>query len=778
MAKLVNTSEDEQKALAVCVNELEKNDQFVREKNIRQWKKAEEYWRLNQYIFWDEIALDYKSINVKNNSQDDNEEPTPKTFGIYRAFGESLIAAMAAGIPSVLYFPDDTDNPDDITTAKAYSLISELVQKHNQAPLLLIHVLMLLYNQGSVASYVYYDEDEKYGTIKTPQFKDETLKLKKLNCTHCGTQLASEQVGEEDDSEDYDKTDESSNEENSVPEEGQKQPEITPDEQKDVDAEKPLEKEYKCPNCGYEGQPEAGEVFEETIPRLTGYSDNPKGRTIIEMYGPLNVRFNSYAKKQSDVGLLELQVEMDAAAARDEFGVKENGDDDDELMDKIVSTSDTYTYERWGRTSSELLSDTLYNQVTVRYCWIRPWGFRSLGKDRRNLAKSLKKKFPHGCCVIFVNDLFIKAYDESMDDHWTLSKNPLDNWLLGFPIGKPGIDTQDAFNELKNLDLQKAEFGITETFVSTDMIDENNYRSQKAGPGYITFVDGVPGEALGNSFFQTKTASVDGDDLEVTDSFRSLNEFLVGAVPSIFGGNQATGSKTASEYNQSRNFAIQRLSNHWTTVKYFWAETMGKASRLFATKMVEDEKFVKKNGNSLETVWIRTAELNGKIGNVEPDVDEQFPVTWAQKRDLFVQMITLQNEAIGAIMLNPNNAELTKSALGFPEFYIPGEDDRSKQLVEIRKLILVTADQVPPNATQPTVIIDPDVDDDQTHITVIKLWAVSEQGLYIKDSNPSGYLNVILHLRMHVQHQQSMMQQQPPKLQQVSSKPNQPTKVA
>jgi len=86
-----------------------------------------------------------------------------------------------------------------------------------------------------------------------------------------------------------------------------------------------------------------------------------------------------------------------------------------------------------------------------------------------------------------------------------------------------------------------------------------------------------------------------------------------------------------------------------------------------------------------------------------------------------------------------------------PEFYIPGEADRGKQLTEIQKLINIKPDELPPNAQQPTVLPEPDVDDDLVHIEVCKLWLVSEVGRFLKESQPAAYLNVILHKRMHDQ---------------------------
>lgn len=738
MAKKVELNKEEETAILACVNQLERDDQFIRERNIRQWKKSEEYWRLNQFIYWSEIAMDYRSItSYQDGNDDDNEQVAPKTFPIYRAYGESVIAAMAATIPSVIFFPDDADNPDDINASKAYSLISELLQRHVRAPLLFIHMLTLLYNQGLVATYVSWDDDEKYGTIKIPDYKNEKIKFQPSICPSCGNVLKNSPI-----------SDEGSN----------YKEEITEQEQETVEKQQVLEENYTCSQCGYEGQAEVGEVFEEIIPRLTGYSDTPKGRINIQSFGPLNVRISSYAKTQADIGLLELQLEMHYAAARDEFP---------EIADKIRATSDFYTYERWGRTSSELLSDQLFNQVTVRYCWIREWGFEAYSggssPTSREAIDKLKKKFPHGCCAIFVNDEFARAYDESVDDHWSISTNPLDSFIHGVPMGKAALDVQDAYNEVKNLALQKHQFGISETFVDSSIIDEDAYRAQMTGPGYITFAAGNPGQPLGNAFFQTRTAAMNEEDTELSQSLNTDAQFLLGAVPSIFGGNQTTGSKTASEYNQSRNFALQRLSIHWTNIKFLWAETIGKGCRLFATNLVQDEKFVRKNGNAFETVWIKKAELTGKIGNVEPDPSEQFPLAWSQKRDLFMQLITMKDPVISQIMLHPNNAQNTKDSLGFSELYIPGEEDRTKQLIEIRKLALVSPEQISPDSQASTVPIDPEVDNHNVHIEVIKLFCVSAEGLYLKETNPAGYLNIILHLKEHqmIVMQQQQMQQQP-----------------
>jgi len=141
--------------------------------------------------------------------------------------------------------------------------------------------------------------------------------------------------------------------------------------------------------------------------------------------------------------------------------------------------------------------------------------------DTDETVKKLKKKFPHGACVIMVNDIFAKAYDESLDDHWSISTNPLDSFLQGIPLGRPALDVQDAYNEVKNLSLQKHQFGISETFVDSSIIDEESYRQQQTGPGYLTYASGLPGQPLNSGFFQTRTAAMNEEDMELQQSLNS-----------------------------------------------------------------------------------------------------------------------------------------------------------------------------------------------------------------------------------------------------------------
>jgi hypothetical protein len=59
---------------------------------------------------------------------------------------------------------------------------------------------------------------------------------------------------------------------------------------------------------------------------------------------------------------------------------------------------------------------------------------------------------------------------------------------------------------------------------------------------------------------------------------------------------------------------------------------------------------------------------------------------------------------------------------------------------------------------QPSVGIDPSIDDDEIHIGVCKIYLKSPEGLASKGT--PGYQNVEAHLEMHLQNQQMQMMQQ------------------
>ena len=281
------------------------------------------------------------------------------------------------------------------------------------------------------------------------------------------------------------------------------------------------------------------------------------------------------------------------------------------------------------------------------------------------------------------------------------------------------------------------------------------------------------GKAIAENFFQTHTATLSKEVDQFQNRLEQQAQFVLGSFPSIYGGTMEGTSGTLGEYAMSRNQALQRLQLIWKILVNFWPKVIEKAVRSYAKNLKEDESFAKKQGESFINVWIRQSEVTGNVGLVEAEASESFPISWAQKRDILIQMIQYKDPNIAAALFHPENASMIARIIGFPELYIPGDEDRTKQLAEIAKLILAAPipammpmtpmEQMAPTPDmgqeqpfsqpamdQPTVMPEPELDNHAIHIEVIRAWANGSVGQSVRENNPQGYANVIAHLKMHM----------------------------
>lgn len=673
-------SEDELDSCLIGIKEdLDREDEFARNAHLRKLKKADMYWRGDQKIYWSEDQETYLSVNGLSFTE--REEygivDFDRVVNVYKPLGESVIAALSTGIPVVNFFPDDADNPDDIMTAKAYSKIGELIQKHNRAPLLFIKALFTLYNQGMIAGYNFTHTDTNYGTFEISR---------------------------------------------------EVQPARTEIEIKE--------------------DPESGEMYEEenVIPPIIGTSKEPKSRELLNIYGPLHVHVPSWCREQKDIPILKLSFEQHESLVKSVYPDK---------YDEIRGSANDWTTGT-GREARARTSE--YNDsklVTVEVCWIRPWHFATEDKEKYSY---LTKLYPEGVKVVIVNKQVLEKEAENLDDHWTITFPVMSEGLQSDPLGSGVMEIQELRNDAVNLADQTIRHAIPETFADSEVLDFEKYRNTERRPGQVFPVKMPPGLPISNAFHSLRTASL-SQELDIfIKRLDQDGQFVAGAFPSIYGGPNIGGSKTFAEYSMSRSQALQRLSTHWKMLSSFWSDFIGRSCRQFARNLISrgyDEKFVKKTGGSFINAWITRAELQGRVGNVEPESSENFPITASQKRDLLLKILELKHEVVQNVIFNPENVQIVADAFGLPELYIPGSDDRNKQLYELQEL----STQEPLDEQTPSIPIEPDIDDEPVHVQVIKAWMVSETGQLLKNSNPPAYMNCLLHLKAHISSIQVKMQE-------------------
>ena len=175
MAKVYDA--DIQRLLKTVYDDCMQEDQSVRERQIRNWRKLKLLWEGFSQIWYDDVAHDWRIWGMGEEDEDDDQAYYDKPINVFKAYLESIIAALSVTVPPVKCYPDDAENPLDISTAKAGDKIGQLTYRHNNVPLLWLHSLFTFVTEGMTAFKVSKKFDKKYGTYKKDkeeEFTEET----------------------------------------------------------------------------------------------------------------------------------------------------------------------------------------------------------------------------------------------------------------------------------------------------------------------------------------------------------------------------------------------------------------------------------------------------------------------------------------------------------------------------------------------------------------------------------------------------------------------------
>ena len=736
-----------EKLLKSVADHFDQEDRAVRERQLRDWRRLKLLWEGFTRVWYSEVAHDWRIWDENIITADTDQQFYDKPINIFRAYLESIIAALSITVPGIKCYPDDADNPLDLITAKAGDKIALLISRHNNTPLLWLHALYVLCTEGMVACYSYPREDDKYGTYKTPKYEEQTEEA--YVCPYCNQRMADEVFSNR-----------------------------LMDEYEPGDDEVLLHDVLKnigpvCPECASLLDPNL-QKSTLTVTRQVGETTHPKSRICLEVYGGLYVKIPVSAMKQEDIPYLFFSYETHYSNVVDRYK---------DMRDKMGNKSKIGTtsggmydpYEQWARLSPQYRGEYPLNNVTVRNCWLRPSAFEILQEED---AEFLKKQFPSGAKVVFVNDNYADSENENLDDCWTIMQDPMSDFLHKRPLGAQLVNVQEITSDIISLALQTIEHGISQTFADPSVLDFEAYRQTEVLPGGVYPATAKTGKTVAEGFFETRTATLSPEVLPFFQQVQTLGQMASGALPSLFGG-QLEGSKTASEYSMSRAQALQRLQNIWKMVTLWWKDIYGKVIPMYTKeiKEQEDERSVEQDeqGNFIN-VYVRIADLEGKIGRVELEANENLPITWSQRKDVYMKLLETQNPAILQALMAPENIKNLAEAIGLDDFNVPGEDDREKQYEEIRVLINSTPIPQPPSEEEalmaisqgqepqeievPSVDINFDLDNHALEADICRTYLISPAGRLLKQENEEGYRNVLLHMKAHLDADKQKMLEQ------------------
>jgi len=743
--------ENLQAILIDLAKQIKNEDYYKRYDQLVKAKQFNLFWSGVQKIFWDNDINDFRvptqdAFVSGDNTREEIQFVYDYVINIVKPHGESFIAALSSELPKVLFGPDDAMNPDDIRAAKLANNKAEHIQLYNKSKLMAIYVLYLFFCEGFAAAYVYPDKDKGYGEVAIPTFGEpiSVTEPDSVTCHGCGT---------------------------SSPTNTLIQGSNPPPESEDVNS---------CPSCGTDV------TDNPTIPGQVIQQPNPLPdtmeivtRQLINIYGLGNVKVPSFAMNQKDFPWLVNYIDSHYSTLRDKFQT---------LRDKI-GPGEAGDFERSMRSSSVINSDNFYQYNpeinTLEKYWIRPSMFQSIIDDQETEVEELIALFPDGCCFSLIDTLFCESKNESMDECWRVTKAGPSKGAHADAVGKNLISINDSRNTLLNLMIQTIEYGIPSTFADPEVLDFDAYNATEASPGTVYPAQPkIAGSSIGNSFYDSKTSNLSKEALAFQTALDNDAQFNIGNVPSVYGG-AAEGSKTLGEYQNSRAYALQRLSLPFEYYSDFYKETIALATRRAIKTQIADEKFTKPIGvDSFQTVWMKQADSKGKFDLMIEQVSSSVPISWEQKRSVMIQLLTMNSPEIMQLLGSTDNlsAVLQLSGLG-GTIKVPNELQRIKQLQELIQLLNAAPTEVPDpsGAINPidgmpvtimksTVPIEPNVDEDESHIDTLRDFMVSQSGLDHKDNNPAGYANCLAHFNEHREHM--IMMSMPPPLPSPSDKPN------
>ena len=723
-------------SLRSLVQTFAQEDYHSRRDELKRIQLAREFWKGLHYVYFDEETDSWQlPFQVTAAGQQPKEAAELPRYSyvtnFYQAFGLSIIAVLSKKSPNVKLWPQSARQQEDVATAKVGTDIITVIQRNNRVQQLLIDQAFYLWTDGTVGGYVRYVVDgDRFGYHKEQELGEAMAPMGSgsFNCPECGAQ-------------------------NPVGPEGPRFINL-------------------CSNCGeYMDDSSFVPPQQVPVPFVKNTVDMPNGQEEITIVPKLELKMPNWATRFADFPYLQWQTEAHRSKLR---AMYQKAEIQIATETGAAGTLGNDVEERTTRLSlrsgamSAIAGDSSANLVTFTRTWLRPWAFWLL--DDKTQREDLLALFPKGCYVGFAGDTYCEARNESMNDHWRI--------LHAYPgdgQSRPGmgdviIPVNKRFNELSNIQQETYEFGVPPTYVDNAVLTADAVGKQKALPASFYFVKGRPGVPLRDSIFTPTPSQVAPDMMaSMADLMGAIPQFLVGAQPALFGG-EMENNDTAAGYAMARDQAMGRLGLVWESMKWFWSELMLLGIECFRRNRLDDvEMTMEGKGGTWDSQFIKQADLKGNL-YASPETDESFPQTFSQMRATVMKLMESQDPYIQKIMGGTANVRLTKRLIGLDQYVIPEEDSETKQYREIAMMVQSQPIMVPgapvtdetgapvmemglPVPGQPTfepsVPVDPVVDDHETEGEICRIWLNSAEGQQAKFENAAGYANVRAHLMAH-----------------------------
>jgi hypothetical protein len=776
----------------------------ARRHEIRRIRQARLFWQGLQYAWWNPQDMTWH-LPYESKSYDDRAMAEMPRYqfvtNIYQAFGLSFVSVLSQDVPATRFYPQSAQSIADVTTAKAASQVSTLIEQNNRVQQLLTGVAFYLWTDGKIGGYVRYVADaQRFGSHDEPVIEEHYVPLGEdaYACPECGTEqgLVAQasacgglDAGDDGRSESGPRAGTGSSLGDPAWQDSGYAQHGSQDEAKSRQAEAcptQMLPPVLCRNCGASLGPEHFKPAERVaVPLVTEIRRVANGQEVISVVGGLELNTPVWANEMHEYPYLQWSMEVHRAKLKASYP---------HAADKIQMGGPQSADEVYARASRVAISqglptthpgDALFNLITFSRTWIRPWAFYAI--EDKAVRDALLALFPDGCYAAFAGDTYCESRNETMDDCWRVMHALPGDGQNRPSVGDSLVQIQERYNTLSNIQAETYEYGIPPIYADPQVLDFDALSNQTAEPAAHYPARARPGQPLAAGFFQPAAAQVPPDLVRHQQELMGpVSQFLTGLFPAVFGGEMES-QKTATGYAMARDQAMGRLGLVWRRLKQFYSDVMLLSVDCFRKNRPEDAEIpILGPGGEFESHWIRLADLKGNI-QAYPESDETFPRLKSQQRGVIQQLMASSDPLIQQALADPANIGFVKSVLGLSDLVVPGEDSRNKQLREIEMLlhaapvaqasarVLSGEDEdvnsgarantnlninsntdrlkpVLPDAEHllPSVPVDLLFDDHTVELEECRRWANSDAGQIAHVENPAGFANVRAHAEAHL----------------------------
>jgi hypothetical protein len=648
---------------------------------------------------------------------------------VEKAFG----ATLSEQIPKARATPMNADVEDDRTTEKAFDRIMEIIERANKVQSMLRQELMEFFTSGCYFKFTRYVVDpDRTGTHKENfiQMTQGEIMPARYQCFKCGM---------------------------ATPEDA-----LVARSMKGPTGE---HSQLACPNCGSKFGPEnymenhVGEV------PVMGQREVANGMVLWSIYGPLHVDTDPDAHDLLNACLLNVAEEPQLGWMRQTFpkfweklqpGMTTGGGAD--LLDRqyrdMLSTPSGY---------GAAFYFTSQNKPTYNRTWCQPMLFAEM--ETKAECDELTQAFPKGCMIAWTGEIPLRIRPAKLTEEWTWAGTEQKGFgMYPAPVGNPAVPIQERINDcISKIDEYMDRLACGILLANEMYIDTKNMNGKAMLPGVLNPI-AVKNKAalsdINNMIFQVK-GEIDATIFQYVSTLKQDIELLVGTPPQTFGAGTQEGVDTMGGQQMQQQAGMTKMGLYWDVIREEHAEAEQNAVLCASRNMTDDWlQSVSDESKEFLNQYVHLDEVKGSV-HVEPDTDQGFPMTAAEIRKFWMDVMSnAESAATQLLMQEPANVDACVRSLAVPGLVAPQGAMRGKMLRTINQLVngQATPGQDPISGEPmqiPSVQPNKYLDDLSTLLKLIPRWAQEHWDQL--ESNPGGLDNLVAYFQMCVVYERELV---------------------